>query len=576
MKRKAPRTRTDVLKWKRNDGSVSEAFSEDAKSELLAEYYEQLFSDASAAEHIPGWIYGEFTERDIRHFRSIDGYFLKEIVVGMKKGKSCAEEDLIVVEMLLYLPEEVYDLLAALFLDRLLHRNAPNDTLVWAFHSVSLIAKCAGAQFVTQFRPIALLPVLYKWYSRMLLELGKPKLQKLSKYQFAFRKGYQANEVLFILRNLVEKANEWQTIPPGHLFVLDGDVFKVYDETTHSTFIKAAARKKLDRVLVAAWVREIRSMVSSFKLGSISTRYVKRERSLVQGDPAAPYLFNVCLDSAIEEFVEECQRHGWGYDLDGMLLPILVFADNFWLISNSPIHLQVMFRVWLHILKDHGWHVPVDECTWCTTAADAADGNFLDAQGQCVRRSPRDVGFKALGSYVTFDNSCTKELLYRVGQSWKAFGSHRDMLRSPKSSLRKRFALLDSVAFPSVSWGGATWTPTQKYLDLVWTTQHKIMKSMLGMRRRSGEEGEDFHYRVNLHLKRLRTSFANETWGHFHCQNEAPILGAYLQILIIRSGAYCFEGVELAGSGLAEVAGSPSGFPRTRKTFQSMEVRVAY
>ena len=55
-------------------------------------------------------------------------------------------------------------------------------------------------------------------------------------------------------------------------------------------------------------------------------------------------------------------------------------------------------------------------------------------------------------SCITFDNSCTREVEYRIGQSWKTFGAHRDMLVNKKASLKKRLALLDIVVLPSISW----------------------------------------------------------------------------------------------------------------------------
>ena len=61
---------------------------------------------------------------------------------------------------------------------------------------------------------------------------------KISLYQFAFRNKYQAGEVLFILRSLVEKTNEWQTFLPGHVFILDGDIQRTYDKTTHHIVIR--------------------------------------------------------------------------------------------------------------------------------------------------------------------------------------------------------------------------------------------------------------------------------------------------------------------------------------------------
>ena len=426
--RRAPRVRTDTLKCKMENGEVAVAKSVDERAEMLAYYFGELFRDASAEEQIPDWVYAAFDAEDMVGMRVVDGYFLKEVLLGMKKGKSCAEEDLIVVEMLLHLPEEVFDVLAALFLDRLMHRNAKDDTHVWSFHTVSLIAKRAGAEFVSEFRPIALLPVVYKWYSKMLLELAKPQLQKLSKYQFAFRKNYQAGEVHFILRNLVEKAGKWQNELPGHIYTLDGDIFKAYDTTKHMVFLNAARKRKVPRVIVAAWMRELRNMQSSFKLGNIISKYITRDQSLVQGNPAAPYLFNLSLDDLIQDFVTKCRTEGWGYRVDSELIPIVVFADNFWLLSNSPTHLQAMFQCWIQMLGARGWKAPTLECVWCTTAPDDLGCEIKDAEGVVVRRAERCAGCKVLGAWLTFDNSCTREVEYRVGQSWEVFGAHRDML----------------------------------------------------------------------------------------------------------------------------------------------------
>ena len=96
-----------------------------------------------------------------------------------------------------------------------------------------------------------------------------------------------------------------------------------------------------------------------------------------------------------------------------------------------------------------------------------------ELEGSGVAQHPGKVEYCGL-----FDNSVTQEVEYRVGQSWKAFGAHRDMLCNKKASLRRRFALLEKVVFPSISWGAGSWTMTQRHLDSVRTTQHKMMRRM--------------------------------------------------------------------------------------------------
>ena len=62
---------------------------------------------------------------------------------------------------------------------------------------------------VMDFRPIAVLPVLYKLYSRVLYMLGETVCRSLKAPQFAFRKFHQAHDVVFAMRQLAEKPGEW-------------------------------------------------------------------------------------------------------------------------------------------------------------------------------------------------------------------------------------------------------------------------------------------------------------------------------------------------------------------------------
>ena len=81
------------------------------------------------------------------------------------------------------------------------------DTL-WATHEVSLLAEITNIIHVKDFRPIAVLPVLYKLHSRVLYMLGDSVCRSLEAPQFAFRKFHQAHEHVFILRQLIERAVE--------------------------------------------------------------------------------------------------------------------------------------------------------------------------------------------------------------------------------------------------------------------------------------------------------------------------------------------------------------------------------
>ena len=120
---------------------------------------------------------------------------------------------------------------------------------LWATHEVSLLAKITYAIHVKDFRPIAVLPVIFKLYSRVLYMLGDSMCKPLQAPQFAFRKFHQAHEVVFILRQLIEKAVEWRA---PDLYVMDGDIKKAYDFVSHKAFAEAAREEGISEILIQA------------------------------------------------------------------------------------------------------------------------------------------------------------------------------------------------------------------------------------------------------------------------------------------------------------------------------------
>ena len=67
--------------------------------------------------------------------------------------------------------------------------------------------------------------MLEKVYSKVFSLLSSIKDVLLDALQFAFRGGFQAHEPIWIMRNQIERGEEWLI----HMFVADGDIRKAYD-----------------------------------------------------------------------------------------------------------------------------------------------------------------------------------------------------------------------------------------------------------------------------------------------------------------------------------------------------------
>ena len=160
----------------------------------------------------------------------------------------------------------------------------------------------------------------------------------------------------------------------------------------------------------------------------MQSKEVTRTKSLVQGSPEAPKLFNLIFDEELTKFHAKCMKNNWGVSIGGKeKLCILCFADHFWILATSARMLQEMTTAFYDTLVKNGWKVPLDECVWCSTCPNAVQHKVVVNAIEIERRK-REEGFKVLGTWITFDNSANLEIDKRVSAAWAAFAKHRDIL----------------------------------------------------------------------------------------------------------------------------------------------------
>ena len=494
-----------------------------AMSQMMTVFFQKLFA-GRRCDAPPSWIFRAWDPSSLNLLPRLDGHLVRTAAVHLKTGKTCACDHL-VAEMLHKLDDDIYSHLSDAFRDRLLNTKDLADDGAWDTHLVTLLQKKGFQNRVSDFRPIAVIPVMQKLFSQVMLELAGDSLDSLIAPQYAFRKGHQAHEVIFVLRNLVEKALEWDT----PLFVLDGDIAKAYDYTRHSTLIAAMQEKSVPPILIAAWVRELRRSRSIFALDADTrSEPVARTRSLLQGDPAAPALFNIALDHPASKFISLCARRGWGFKLDdGSLVSMILFADNFWLVASSPQSLAKMTEAWLALLKDCGWSVPLAETTWCTTGG---DDNLLWevlVEGQALTRAQRNVGFKVLGAQLTFDNSFETELVKRISHSWRAFYKFAPLLCCRSAPLKSRLQLLVAVVVSVLLYCSGSWNLTKTQISKIRGVQQSMLQKMVRSLRQPDEPIEAFMQRWRRRIKRVKATHCFKDWDDLY-HRSVFLWGGYL------------------------------------------------
>ena len=143
-----------------------EAISHLERQGLLTRFFGHIFASTTTPV-LPDWVHRRWSPRVLENLRPLNQLWVREALTKMAKNKTSGE-DKVVTEMLLELDEDILEEVALLFRDRLLNQDASTWN-IWEHHMVALIPKPnKDATLIKNLRPIAVLPVIYKWYSRCL------------------------------------------------------------------------------------------------------------------------------------------------------------------------------------------------------------------------------------------------------------------------------------------------------------------------------------------------------------------------------------------------------------------------
>ena len=196
------------------------------------------------------------------------------------------------------------------------------------FEIITLIPKIYEATIIQQYRPIYVLNVRFKIFTKV----GTNRLNKvaqivLSPTQTVFMPGRNIMEGVVILH---------ETIHELHTKKSDGVIFKIDFEKAYDKvkwpFLQQTLRMK---GFSPKWCRWVEGMVTGgsvgIKVNDDICPYFQTKRGLRQGDPMSPILFNIVADMLallIKRPKADCQIRGVIPHLVDDGLSILQYADD--------------------------------------------------------------------------------------------------------------------------------------------------------------------------------------------------------------------------------------------------------
>lgn len=185
-----------------------------------------------------------------------------------------------------------------------LHKDKPLFSL--NFGVITFIPKVQEANIIQQYRPICLLNVSFKIFTKVITNrLNSIADKVISPTQSAFTRGRNILEGVVILHGSIHEIQRKKL--SGVIVKIDFE--KAYDKVKWPFLLQALRMKGFS----AKWITWIKTFISG---GSVAVNvngeighYFQTKKGLRQGDPLSPILFNIVADM-LTILIKRAKNHG--------------------------------------------------------------------------------------------------------------------------------------------------------------------------------------------------------------------------------------------------------------------------
>ena len=460
-------------------------------ADVFATFYEELYRrrpQESDANTITNTI-------DNNAHDDIPPFSLQEIdkaIHQLRSGK-CKDTNGLIAEMLKTGGPTLRSHLQRLYNDVLSPNAAPPAQ--WKYTSISVIFKSGDAQLPNNYRPIAIIPLLYKLFARLLYNRLEPHLDAHQSHdQAGFRHNYSTDDHLFTTTILHERSQEWQ-LP---LWVSAIDFKKAFDTIDHNQLWQALRNQQLP----PQYIHLLQSLYSD-QTATVKTDQLSRQfhiqRGVKQGDPLSSLLFNALLEDIFKTLKQRwtSRRHGirLGHT-DVTLLTNLRFADDVLLFATTAPQLTKMLNDLHDVARRCGLELHPDKTVILCNLSERRGRQAtksVEVGGRQVKVLAYDDATKYLGRKLTFHNHQTTEIDNRIATAWRKFNALRDVLTNKRYPLNARIRLFNTTITPTVLYGSTSWTTTKTHTTQLQSTQRRMMRLIVGTPRRHTTSSAHLH-----------------------------------------------------------------------------------
>jgi len=431
----------------------------------------------------------------------------EEVIRAIKKlknGKS-AGVDGIQAELLKNGGDELVKKMTTLCNQVWKSEQVPRD---WKDGIIIPLPKKGDLKDCNNWRGITLLSVPGKVMAGIILERIKTAIDcSLRQQQAGFRKGRSCCEQIFALRYIIEKATALDT----SLLINFIDFKKAFDclhrPAVWSILSSYGIPEKIIRV-IQNFYRDSRCAVrSDGQLGD----WFQIITGVKQGCLLSPLIFLLVMDWTLKNAVD---KNNFGLDwVDGLKLADLDFADDIALLSKTRNEMQEITdnvedearKVGLHINTQKTKLVKIGKIEG-TNPVQAGGGQVEEVEQFCY-----------LGSVITNDSSCDKEIKTRMGKANSTFGRLLNIWRNKRLNVKVKVRLYDSLVLSTLRYGAETWSMTAANMRKLEAAHHKWLRRILGITWKDMVTNEEVRKRTGMGKLEDTLRKSRLRWfGHVH------------------------------------------------------------
>jgi hypothetical protein len=410
---------------------------------------------------------------------------IKSSISTFSNGKA-AGKDKISAEFLKSCDDEVLNLIADCFNVFLSTKDIPAE---WRKSKTVLIHKKGDKEKLENYRPITILPVLYKLFTKCILRRIRSQLEEEQPIEQAgFRKAFSTLDHISTLQRILEAARE-HAMPATLIFI---DYQKAFDSVEPEAVWRSLHLQGIETGYIDLLQKCYQDCSTTFT-PFYNEVQVPITRGVRQGDPISPNLFAACLEGMFKNM----DWSQYGIPINGQKLNHLRFADDIVLISHNSTEANIMLNQLIHESRKVGLKINESKTKclrneYADTLPIRANGTLLDDTDEYIY----------LGRLLNPKNELLPEIYRRRRAAWAALNkllTTTNAMNCPKSKAE----LFDTIVLPALCYGSESWTFTKALAERVRITHAALERKLVGITLTEQRE-RDLHREDIRKMSKLR------------------------------------------------------------------------